>query len=242
MYLPSVRSGSWNHALASGKLSSFGRVGSAGAVDFCHHHRHGLLRPATDTCRAFSGDRFASGQAEESVRSERERQYTSWSPSTSKNTSLNLPATEDMQQQPRRQQPPAAAKPVGARPSSPQAVSMEEFAALERKLAPPVAVEPPRRRTPEQIAMEEFAALERKLSPPPSAAAPLRTQGGSRGARPTPLTKPEVSVRPWVPRPRLCRTERYVDELFLHRAWCYACSCTFTGTKAGETARYRRFY
>lgn len=204
MYLPSVRLGSWNHALGSGKIASFGRAGKiAGAVDFCHHHRHGLRRRATDTCRA-NGARFASGQAEENARSEGERQYTSWSPSTSKNTSLNLPVTEDGQQQPRRQLgPPAVVKAGGAHPRSPQAVSMEEFAALERKLAPPVAVEPPRRKTPEQIAMEEFAALERKLSPRPGAAAPLGAQGGSRGARPSPLTKPEVSVRSWAPRPRL---------------------------------------
>lgn len=61
---------------------------------------------------------------------------------------------------------------------------MEEFAALERKLAPP------RRKTPEEIAMEEFAALERKLAP--DVAEPRGQQRGLRKARSPPLTKPEV--------------------------------------------------
>lgn len=63
---------------------------------------------------------------------------------------------------------------------------MEEFAALERKLASP------RRKTPEEIAMEEFAALERKLGSNPGVAEPLGWQSGMRKALSPPLKRPEV--------------------------------------------------
>lgn len=63
---------------------------------------------------------------------------------------------------------------------------MEEFAALERKLAPP------RRKTPEEITMEEFAALEQKLGSASGATEPSGRQGRLRKARASPLTRPEV--------------------------------------------------
>lgn len=221
MYFPSIRLGSWKHALASGRNANLGRTGSATPLaDFPRHRRHGgSRRRATDTCRSVGGSRFVSGRAEESVQSEGGRQYTSWSPSTRKDTSANLlPAEEGQQpqrqrrlQQHHQQQPPPSPVKPRVPNKSPQAVSMEEFAALERKLAPPVLVQPPRRKTPEQVAMEEFAALDRKLRPNPGEAASVGSHSGSRGARQSPLTKPEVSVTPRLPWPRYSGKDRFVD-------------------------------
>lgn len=113
------------------------------------------------------------------------RSYTAWSPSTSEgNASLNLPSPTNggLRQQHQQSLPPVGnTKPPR---KTPEAVAMEEFADLERKLAPP------RRKTPEEIAMEEFAALEKKLG----AMEPRgQQQRGLRKARSLPLRRPEVS-------------------------------------------------
>eukprot|EP00903_Cladosiphon_okamuranus_P006965 g6779.t1 len=114
------------------------------------------------------------------------RNYTAWSSSTSEGkASLNLPSVTNSgqhQQQKQQQQQPRAGNPPPAR-KTPEAVAMEEFAALERKLAPP------RRKTPEEIAMGEFAALEKKLQGGEEPRG--KQQRGLRKARLLPLTRPE---------------------------------------------------
>ena len=158
---------------------------SADPSRHCHHH--GLRRAPGRIGNV--GRCYSSRAGENLLRSAGgTRHYTAWSPSTSADkTSLNfLPSATTAeggqhQQQQQQQQPqptPGNSKP---RRKTPEAVAMEEFAALERKLAPP------RRKTPEEIAMEEFAALERKLGSPSG----QQQQRGLRKAS-SPLTRPEV--------------------------------------------------
>lgn len=87
-------------------------------------------------------------------------------------------------------------------PKSASAVAMEEFAALERKLAASAApasvshaAAPPPKKTAEQVAMEEFAALERKLGGVDAGPVGRTKQDGSttRKARLTSVTRPKVS-------------------------------------------------
>lgn len=93
-------------------------------------------------------------------------------------------------------------------PKSPNAVAMEEFAALERKLAASAApasaapaapvhpliavtVKAKAKKTAEQVAMEEFAALERKLG-----GAERVETGSPREARSVSLARPKVRFIP----------------------------------------------
>lgn len=137
----------------------------------------------------------ASGPAEHGLRAVQCRRYHHWSPpgATDTNSSLNMAVEKEQQQQQDHHQPQqqAQTKP-GPPPKSPQAVAMEEFSALERKLTSPREV--PRRKTPEQVMMEEFAALERKLGSTQQRASTGAAQpvGQSSRSRNT-LTKPEVS-------------------------------------------------
>lgn len=133
------------------------------------------------------------------------RRYHHWSPpgvtdtSSSSGTSLNVAVEKEQQQQQRHQQPQQQAQTKPAPPpKSPQAVAMEEFADLERKLASPR--EAPRRKTPEQVMMEEFAALERKLGSTQQqasagAAQPVGQPSRLRSTLAQPEVKPHVRVQ-----------------------------------------------
>ncbi|CAM9373738.1 unnamed protein product [Ectocarpus sp. 12 AP-2014] len=125
------------------------------------------------------------------------RRYHHWSPpgatdtNSSSGTSLNMAVEKDQQQQQRHQEQPqqqAQTKPAPP-PKSPQAVAMEEFADLERKLASPR--EAPRRKTPEQVMMEEFAALERKLGSTQQASAGAAQPDGQSSRMRNTLARPE---------------------------------------------------
>lgn len=157
----------------------------------CITSEDGFRRAISCSRTGNMGSFFLGGERNLSIGGTSTRNYIPWSPSTSEGkTSLNSPsATEGVQHHPHQQQHQQPLSPL-VNPKPPrktaQAVAMEEFAALERKFAPP------RRKTPEEIAMEEFAALERKLGSAPGVAEPHRQQRGLRKARSLPSTKPEV--------------------------------------------------
>ncbi|CBJ31840.1 expressed unknown protein [Ectocarpus siliculosus] len=140
----------------------------------------------------------ASGPAEQGLGAVQcRRRYHHWSPpgatdtNSNSGTSLNMAVDKEQQQQQRHQEQPqqqAQTKPA-LPPKSPQAVAMEEFADLERKLASPR--EAPRRKTPEQLMMEEFAALERKLGSTQQASAGGAQPVGQSSRLRNTLTKPE---------------------------------------------------
>ncbi|CAM9756518.1 unnamed protein product [Ectocarpus fasciculatus] len=146
----------------------------------------------------------ASGPAEQGLRAVQcRRRYHRWSPpgttdttSSSSGASLNMAVEKEQQQQQQHQQQQPQQQQAQTKPAPPpksaQAVAMEEFSALERKLASPR--EAPRRKTPEQVMMEEFAALERKLGSTQqqqaNAGAAAQPVGQSSRSRNT-LTKPE---------------------------------------------------
>lgn len=147
----------------------------------------------------------SSRSAGESLRWARGRRqcYHHWSPPKSKNdTSLNLPplpappgTTQDTHQQEEQQQQ-RHLRPHSPPMRSPQAVAMDEFAALERKLASPLTRQQQpseKSKTPEQIAMEEFASLERKLGSAATTSASSRQKNGPRKVSSSSVSKPEVS-------------------------------------------------
>lgn len=174
------------------------------------HRRHGGVRRTADgecdrgRCPSVAAN--DSGAAGESLRwaGGKRRYHHQRSTSTTKDdTSLNLPAAAPPAStqgtlQPRhpQHQPPPRVKPKLHR-KSPHAVAMDEFAALERKLASPPTrhqQQQAKSKTPEQIAMEEFAFLERKLGSAPGTTAPSGQKNGSRKVPLSSLPKPEVSV------------------------------------------------
>ncbi|CAM9679641.1 unnamed protein product [Scytosiphon promiscuus] len=141
----------------------------------------------------------AGGREEEDdSRSPGGRQYHHWSPpgvATGEKdadgallNSLGDAETATVAQYSKHRPQPAVRRKAASK--SPQAVAMEEFAALERKLAPPRATP---RKTPEQVAMEEFTALERKLGPAAGAGAAgsAKRSGGSRGSPSSSMPRPE---------------------------------------------------
>lgn len=130
------------------------------------------------------------------------REYHHWSPPGAATGELDKDdalldspdsAAPDTATQQENQSEPAARPKAASK--SPQAVAMEEFAALERKLAPPRAAP---KKTPEQVAMEEFVALERKLAPAAGAGAtagsPSVKRGASKGAPSSSMPRPKVSL------------------------------------------------
>ncbi|CAM9256125.1 unnamed protein product [Ectocarpus sp. 13 AM-2016] len=125
------------------------------------------------------------------------RWYHRWSPPGATDTNsrsgtlLNMAVEKEQQQQQRHLQQPqqqGQTKPAPP-PKSPQAVAMEEFADLERKLASPR--EAPRRKTPDQVMMEEFAALERKLDSTQQASAGAAQPDRQSSRVRNTLTRPE---------------------------------------------------
>ncbi|CAB1097288.1 unnamed protein product [Ectocarpus sp. CCAP 1310/34] len=125
------------------------------------------------------------------------RRYHRWSPpgatdtNSGSGTLLNMAVEKEQQQQQRHQRQPQQQAQTKPPPllKVPQAVAMEEFADLERKLASPR--EAPRRKTPEQVMMEEFAALERKLGSTQQASAGAAQPDGQSSRVRNTLTKPE---------------------------------------------------